>query len=122
MSNGTKCQGKGYNEYADPCFGYARTEIPCWQCAEKCREAGFTESDSLASDDAIEALHSALKRPDFPVTVTVHTLDGKNFTIPGIREESITLESRKGRDLLVMERDGTDEIVYVPNVAYWATV
>ena len=82
----------------------------------------MVDADSLASDDAVNALRAALNRPDFPVTVTVHTLDGKSFPVPGIREDSITWETRRGVPTLVMERDGSDAIVYAPNVAYYVTV
>jgi hypothetical protein len=82
---------------------------------------GFTETDSLASDAAVAALREKLMRPEFLVTITVHTLDGNSFPIPNVREDSITYESRKGVPLLVFERPDSDALGYVPNVAYWAT-
>jgi hypothetical protein len=105
------------------CDGYARTDWPCRACCaeNKRRTVGFVESDSLASDAAIAALREKLNRPDFPVTVTVHTLTGESFPVPNVREDSIGFETRKGVPFLVFERYGSDVIGYVPNVAYWVT-
>lgn len=117
------------------CGNYPRTDIQgfctvCgagfmadWEWEDVTGRAGFVESDSLASDDAIKALSDRIMNgPDASVTVTVHTLSGESFPIPNVREDSLGMETRNGVPLLVFERPGTDVLGYVPNVAYWVTV
>jgi hypothetical protein len=57
----------------------------------------------------------------FPVNVIVTLNDGTEYEIRRVVESSITYETKKGTNLLVMEREGNGPIIYVPNVVYWST-
>jgi hypothetical protein len=110
----TACQGNGWNSYGERCNGYAATDVPCAACGNRCKKensAGFVETQDN----------------EFPVEVTVYTRthmdkDASSFVrISNVREDSITVEVRKGVRTLVFESVSTDRIAYVPFVEWYTT-
>jgi hypothetical protein len=99
----TRCHGDGQDDYGNRCVGYANSESPCTKC---CAQNRVHNSGRVESESPIKVY---AYRGDIPTVIM------------GVREDSITVEDRKGVLTLVFEFMDGSRIGYFPHVDWYST-